>query len=157
MSLRYVCRSLAVAFRSGANVKDVRWISTRQCHTINGQSNVQLSYVQRTKILQNLREKKGITEDVLQKGKCLVYHKGDPLLTDDFSIAWLNFSDLQVEPKHFLDSAMLLGMTENNQFQFAVQIANFGNDVKKTAIEKSQANFTDFRLSLMVIAFLIIF
>lgn len=152
MNLRYACRSLAVVFRSGrtAEVNDLRWSSTRKCHSINGRTNAQLSYVQRMKILQNLREKTGITEEVMQKGKCLVYFKGDPLLTDDFGIAWLNFSDLKVEPKLFQDNAVLLGMTDDSQFQFAVQIANFGNDVKKTAMEISQGNFTDFRLSLMV-------
>jgi hypothetical protein len=102
------------------------------------------------KMLQNLREKTGMTEEVIKHGKCLVYYKGDPLLTEDFNIAWMDFADLGVDPKLFLEHALLLGMTDAGQFQFAVQIVGFGKELKQAVLKKSQGNFTDFRLSLMV-------
>lgn len=102
------------------------------------------------KLLQNLREKTGMTEEVIKNGKCLIYYKGDPLLTEAFSIAWMDFSDLQVDPKLFLENAMLLGMTDAGHFQFSVQIGGFGPDIKKRVLDTSQGSFTDFRLSLMV-------
>jgi hypothetical protein len=102
------------------------------------------------KMLQNLREKTGMTEEVIRKGKCLLYFKGDPLLTDDFKIAWIDFADLGVEPTSFLENALLLGMTDEGKLQFAFQIAGFGKELKQAVLNKSQGNFTDFRLSLMV-------
>ncbi|EFX85807.1 hypothetical protein DAPPUDRAFT_237361 [Daphnia pulex] len=101
-------------------------------------------------MLQNLREKTGMTEEVIKNGKCLVYYKGDPLLTEDFNIAWMDFADLGVDPKLFLEHALLLGMTDAGQFQFAVQIVGFGKELKQAVLKKSQGNFTDFRLSLMM-------
>lgn len=157
MNIRNVYQSLAIVFRSTRiESKEVRWTFSRNCHFINknlpqnGQTSGQLSYVQRMKLLQNLREKTGITEEAVKNGKYLIYYKGDPLLTEDFSIAWLNYSDLQVDPKLFLENAMLLGMAENGQFQFSLQIASFGPETKKSVLDKSQGSFTDFRLSLMV-------
>lgn len=154
MNSRNLCQSLAVVFRfGGTKLNRSGWNPSRRCHSISntsGQLNGQLSYVQRMKLLQNLREKTGITEEVIRKGKCLVYDKGNPLLTDTFSIAWRDFDDLQVEPKLFLENAMLLGMAESGQFQFAVQIVGFGKEAKDAVISKSHGCFTDFRLSLMV-------
>jgi hypothetical protein len=71
-------------------------------------------------------------------------------LTEDFNIAWMDFADLGVDPKLFLEHALLLGMTDAGQFQFAVQIVGFGKELKQAVLKKSQGNFTDFRLSLMV-------
>lgn len=155
MNSRNVCHSLAAALRFGSTkLNRSGWNPSRRCHSISnmsGQLGGQLSYVQRMKMLQNLREKTGITEEVIRRGKCLIYYKGDPLLTDNFSIAWMDFDDLQTEPKLFLENAMLLGMAEGGQFQFAVQIVGFGKESKQAVLSKSQGSFTDFRLSLMVV------
>jgi hypothetical protein len=156
MNSRNIFRALAGAIRfNGTKLNRSQWYSSRKCHSNSknesGQTNSgQLSYVQRMKMLQNLREKTGMTEEVIRNGKCILYFKGDPLLTDDFEIAWMDFADLCVEPKLFLENALLLGMTDAGQFQFAVQIAGFGPELKQAVINKSQGNFTDFRLSLMV-------
>lgn len=154
MNSRNVCHSLAAALRFGSTkLKRSGWNPSRRCHSISnmsGQLGGPLSYVQRMKMLQNLREKTGITEEVIRRGKCLIYYKGDPLLTDNFSIAWMDFDDLQTEPKLFLENATLLGMAEGGQFQFAVQIVGFGKESKQAVLSKSQGSFTDFRLSLMM-------
>ena len=91
--------------------------------TVHNNNEKNVSYVKRMKMLQNLREKSGINEESLKMGKCLVYHKGDPLLTDQFNISWINATDLNVDPKAFLENSILLGVSEDNQLQFSVQIA----------------------------------
>lgn len=158
MNLRNIYRPFAIAFRSSrSDLIDSRWVSIRKCHSIitnlphKGQTSGNLSYVQRMKFLQTLREKTGVTEEIIQKGKCLIYFKGDPLLTENFNIAWLNYSDLNLEIKPFIENAVLLGITEDSRIQFALQIATFGEELRNNILRKSDGNFTDFRLSLMVI------
>ena len=104
------------------------------------------------KMLQKLREKSGIDEASFKKGKCLVYSKGDPLLNDDFSISRMNASDLNIDPNLFFENAILLGVSNENQLQFSVQIASFGEEVKSAVMKMSIASFSDFRLSLMMMS-----
>lgn len=157
MNFKNVYRSLVIASRfTRADFNEIRWEATRKCHS-NSSSTLapqdgRFSYVQRMKLLQNLREKTGITEEAIKNGKCLIYHKGDPLLNEEFGVAWLNSSDLPIESKLFIDNSVLLGMTEDGRYEFSVQIASFGDEMKKSVLEKTNGTFTDFRLSLMVYA-----
>jgi len=163
MNFKNVYRFSVFAFsHSSSNVhinrKCQQFYSSSASSSINNlthnknSSGQNVSYVQRMKMLQNLREKSGIDEESLKRGKCLVYNKGDPLLTEDFSISWMNASDLNVDSKLFLENAILLGVSNDNQLQFSVQIASFGEEVKSAVMKKSNASFSDFRLSLMMMS-----
>lgn len=124
----------------------------RRCSNLPGSSNnhENHTYVQRIKMLHNLREKGGINEKLIREGRCMVFFKGDPLLTDDYSIAWMGFDQMGMDPKSFLEHAVLIGLSDDGRLQFSVQIANLGSGMKTEIVDKSKAHFTDFRISLMV-------
>lgn len=145
-SLRRLCFSrVSLANRSAS--------FSQTCSSLVGnpvKNHGNLTYVQRIKMLHNLREKGGINEELIRKGRCMVFFKGDPLLTDDYSIAWMDFEQIGMDMKSFLDHAVLVGLSEDGRLQFSVQIANLGSMAKSAIVDRSNAHFTDFRLSLMV-------
>lgn len=156
ISFRNVIRSFSFAPYS---VNKKHWLQCQvQCATQYHQSSTRpplqndkkLSYVQRMKILMHMKEKNGLDETAISKGKCLVYLKGDPLLDDNYSIAWVDNKHLGLKDVDFTDHAILLGVDDEGRLQFSLQIANLGKEVKKVAVDSTNGNFTDFRLSLMM-------
>lgn len=124
--------------------------NVKHCYSTTQHQPMKLSYVERMKMLLEVREKVGASESLMAQSKCLIYLKGDPLLDDDYEIAWVNCSTLGLERGTFLENSTLLGVDDEGHLQFALQIANLGAEVKKTVVESTKGNFTDFRLSLMM-------
>ena len=125
-------------------------MTVRYCTTKLPQPNKKINYVQQMKMLMNVKEKNGLDESSISKGRCLIYFKGDPLLDDNYSIAWVDNAHLGLDQKVFIDNSVLLGVNEEGRLQFSLQIANLGKDVKKIVVDRTKGNFTDFRLSLMM-------
>ena len=111
-----------------------------------------LSFVQRMKLLQNFKEKTGINHSNIQQGKFLVCFKHRALLTEDFKICWMASSDLNLDSKVLFDNAILLGISDDSELQFAVQIANLDPVVKRDVESKCNGSFADFRLALLMLS-----
>jgi len=114
---------------------------------------VALNYVQRMKKLQQFKEKSDqLDETLLKKAKYLVYHKGRPLLTDNFAIPWTDFARLDIDLGLIKESCVLLGVTANHQLQIAVQIGNVEEGVREGIEDRLGGSFRDFRVSLMMMS-----
>ncbi len=149
MNFRHLYRCVA-SFQRCSNLSFPLVIRNHSNSPIVHPSGPKISYVQRMKMLLGVREKTGIDEALMAKSSCLVYLKGDPLLDDDFGIAWMDSSKLGLDLKTFLENSVLLGVDDGGHLQFSLQIANLGKDLKQTIVHETRGNFTDFRMSLMM-------
>lgn len=115
-----------------------------------------LSYVDRVRYLQKLKEEDTICLSQVPGGKFLVYSRSKPLIrvdkaNTDNALVWLSYEDLIQYHSEVLNSIVLLDVAEDGTPRYSVQVGALATEVQEKMEYSTNASFTDLRAALFMV------
>lgn len=116
-----------------------------------------ISYVERVRFLQQLKDHETLCSSLIPDGKFLLYHKSKPLLRVDKAnteetIVWLTYPELKKFYPDVLRSFVLLDVSEEGKPRYSVQVGDLPQDTKDKLEDETGGIFTDLRLGLFMVS-----
>ncbi|KAG0716849.1 Nucleoside diphosphate-linked moiety X motif 13 [Chionoecetes opilio] len=116
-----------------------------------------ISYVERVRFLQQLKEHETLCSSLIPDGKFLLYYNSKPLLRVDKAnteetIVWLTYPELTKFYPEILSSFVLLDVSEEGEPRYSVQVGRLPSYEKEKLEDVTGGIFTDLRLGLFMVS-----
>ncbi|XP_050690881.1 NAD(P)H pyrophosphatase NUDT13, mitochondrial-like [Eriocheir sinensis] len=116
-----------------------------------------ISYVERVRFLQHLKEQDSLCSSFLPDGHFLLYYRSKPLLRVDKAnteeaIVWLTYPELLKYYPEVLRSSVLLDVSEEGKPRYSVQVGELPSHTKEKLEDDTGGLFTDLRLGLFMVS-----
>nr|XP_045626115.1 NAD(P)H pyrophosphatase NUDT13, mitochondrial-like isoform X1 [Procambarus clarkii] len=115
-----------------------------------------ISYVERIRFLQRLKEQDSVCTSHIPDGKFLLYSQSKPLLrvdkanTED-AIVWLTYPEVTRYYPHADDSSVLVDVAMDGTARYSVQVGALPRTTKDELQSATGATFTDLRVALFMV------
>ncbi|XP_076035750.1 NAD(P)H pyrophosphatase NUDT13, mitochondrial isoform X1 [Oratosquilla oratoria] len=115
-----------------------------------------LSYVERVRFLQRLKEEDRTCLSYVPSGKFLAYCRSKPLIrvdeaNTDKAIVWLAYSEIKNYAPDILQTSVLLDVADDGTPRYSVQLGELRDPVKDKLEDETSGVFTDLRAALFMV------
>ncbi|KAK7070278.1 hypothetical protein SK128_024162 [Halocaridina rubra] len=116
-----------------------------------------ISYIDRVRFLQRLKEDDRTCLSHLPSGKFLVYSRSKPLLRIDKSktnnaLVWLTYEEIIKYYREVLNSSVLVDVDENGSPRYSTQVGSLPTALQDRLESETEASFTDLRAALFIVS-----
>ncbi|KAK3856560.1 hypothetical protein Pcinc_037119 [Petrolisthes cinctipes] len=120
-----------------------------------GKRNI-ISYVERIRFLQQLKEQDAACLSQLPEGQFLVFSRSKPLVrvnqaNTNEALVWLSYTDVMKYHQLVPRSTVLLDVSEDGKTRYSVQVGALSTETQEQLESDTGASFTDLRLALFMV------